>query len=130
MYSIPKVTCYTYLGITFDKNLSLKPILSKLLEFNLLINTGILWCIKSSGDLKIPPMPGIYATQQIKCFIKWRKSNCIIRDFVCDIPTMSHYSSTKESKSPYKKLKKNNTENINEIKELLSLDNYPTQQWK
>ena len=30
-----------------------------------------------SRDLKIPPLAGICALQQIKCFIKWRKSNCI-----------------------------------------------------
>ena len=30
MYSIPKVTCYTYLGIPFDENLSLKTILSNM----------------------------------------------------------------------------------------------------
>ena len=30
MYSIPKVTCYTYLGIPFDEDLSLKPILSNM----------------------------------------------------------------------------------------------------
>ncbi|OUM70529.1 hypothetical protein PIROE2DRAFT_1408, partial [Piromyces sp. E2] len=80
-----------------------------------LINTGILWCINSfsgkgnssnkknkafhernsyislyalSRDLIIPPLAGICATQQIKCFIKWRNSNCIIRDLVRDIPTI------------------------------------------
>ncbi|OUM62685.1 hypothetical protein PIROE2DRAFT_10944 [Piromyces sp. E2] len=51
----------------------------------------------------IPPLAGICATQQIKCFIKWRNSNCIIGDLVRDIPTMSShslYSSwIKESKS-------------------------------
>ncbi|OUM66791.1 hypothetical protein PIROE2DRAFT_5888 [Piromyces sp. E2] len=30
MYSIPKVTCYIYLGIPFDEDLSLKPILSSM----------------------------------------------------------------------------------------------------
>jgi len=30
MYSIPEVTCYTYLGIPFDEDLSLKPILSNM----------------------------------------------------------------------------------------------------
>ncbi|OUM61913.1 hypothetical protein PIROE2DRAFT_11925 [Piromyces sp. E2] len=52
-----------------------------------------------SRDLKIPPLAGICATQQIKCFIKRRNSNGIIRDLVRDIPTMSHYSWIKESKS-------------------------------
>ncbi|OUM65571.1 hypothetical protein PIROE2DRAFT_7413 [Piromyces sp. E2] len=166
MYSILKVTCYTYLGIPFDEDLSLKPILSNMYKkvqkslFSLrsflsnnsvplglkkiilqsfviskinyyapllgsnkkrtsrvqsLINTGILWCINSfrgkgnssnkknkafhesnsyislyalSRDLIIPPLAGICATQQIKCFIKWRNSNCIIRDLVRDIPTI------------------------------------------
>ncbi|OUM56917.1 hypothetical protein PIROE2DRAFT_18265 [Piromyces sp. E2] len=98
-----------------------------------LINTGILWCINSfsgkgnssnkknkafhernsyislyalSRDLIIPPLAGICATQQIKCFIKWRNSNCIIRDLVRDIPTIL-----------YKKLKKNNIKKTNEINE-------------
>ncbi|OUM63106.1 hypothetical protein PIROE2DRAFT_10412, partial [Piromyces sp. E2] len=149
MYSIPKVTCYTYLSIPFNEDLSLKPILSSMYKKSFviskinyyapllgsnkkrtfrvqsLINTGILWCINNfsgkgnssnkknkafhernsyislyvlSRDLIIPPLAGIYATQQIKCFIKWRNSNCNIRDHVRDIPTMSYYSWTKESK--------------------------------
>ncbi|OUM62336.1 hypothetical protein PIROE2DRAFT_11386, partial [Piromyces sp. E2] len=41
-----------------------------------------------SRDLIIPLLVGICVTQQIKCFIKWRNSNCIIRDLVGDIPTI------------------------------------------
>ena len=195
MYSIPKVTCYTYLGIPFDEDLSLKPILSNMYKkvnnslYSLrnfllnnsipiglkkiiiqsfviskvlyyapllgsnknrtsrvqsLLNTGMLWSINSlsrknnsskdkktvkyernsymslyalSRDLKIPPLAGICAAQQIKCFIKWRKSNCIIKDLIRNIPKLSHYSWTKESRSLHKKLKKKNIKNTDEIKE-------------
>ena len=50
-------------------------------------------------------------------FIKWRKSNCIIKDLIRNIPKLSHYSWTKESRSLHKKLKKKNIKNTDEIKE-------------
>ena len=195
MYSIPKVTCYTYLGIPFDEDLSLKPILStmymkvqkSLFSFRSfltnnsipiglkkiiiqsyiiskvayyapllgsnknrtarvqsLINTSLYWCINSyssrskcsndsskvkyeknpyislyalSRDLKIAPLAGVCAAQQVKCFVKWRKSNCIIKDLIRSIPPMSHYSWTKESRSLQKKLIKKNIKDIKSIKE-------------
>jgi len=67
--------------------------------------------------LKIPSLAGICAVQQSKCFIKWRKSNCIIKDLIRDIPKLSHYSWTKESRSLHKKPKKKNIKNTDEIKE-------------
>ncbi|OUM60166.1 hypothetical protein PIROE2DRAFT_14157 [Piromyces sp. E2] len=54
--------------------------------------------------LKILPSTGICATQQIQCFIKWRKSKCIIRNFVRDILIMYYYSWTKERNCLHKKL--------------------------
>ena len=70
-----------------------------------------------SRDFKIPPLAGICAAQQIKCFIKWRKSNCIIKDLIRNIPKLLHYSWTKESRRLHKKLKKKNNKNTDEIKE-------------
>jgi len=70
-----------------------------------------------SRVLKIPPLAGTCAAQQTKCFIKWKKSNCIIKDFICNIPKLSHYLWTKESRSFHMKLKKKNIKNTDEIKE-------------
>jgi len=201
MHSIPKVTCYTYLGIAFDEDLSLKPILSNMYKkvnyslyslrnfllnnsipiglrkiiiqsfiiskvlyyapflgsnknrtsrIQFLLNTGMLWSINSlnrknnfskdkktvkyernsymslyalSIDFKIPPLASICEAQQIKCFIKWRKSNCIIKDLIRNIPKLSHYSWTKESRSLHEKLKKKNIKNTDEIKEEYWLNN-------
>jgi len=47
--------------------------------------------------LKIPPIAGTCAALQVKCFVKWRKSNCIIKDLIKFIPVLSHNSWTKES---------------------------------
>jgi len=171
MTSIPKVSCYTYLGIPFSEDLSLQPILSNMynkvnrflnsfksfltnntipLPFKkmvlqsfiiskvlyyapllgsnkirtarvqTLVHKGMLWSISSSSnnskckdiirnsfislyalsrDLQLPPLAAICAAQQLKCFFKWKSSNCIIRDLIRFIPPMSHYSWTKESKS-------------------------------
>ncbi|OUM68689.1 hypothetical protein PIROE2DRAFT_3532 [Piromyces sp. E2] len=64
-------------------------------------------------DLKIPPLAGC-KKQQIK--IKWKNCNCIIRDLVRDILTMSHYSWTKESKTlRYSTLNFQNSTNIPRI---------------
>ena len=42
-----------------------------------------------SRDLCIPPLAGIHAMQQLKCFIKWKSSKCIIKDLINFIPPMS-----------------------------------------
>ncbi len=195
MTSIPKVSCYTYLGIPFSEDLSLQPILSNMynkvnrslnsfksfltnntipLPFKkmvlqsfiiskvlyyapllgsnkirtarvqTLVHKGMLWSISSSSynskckdiirnsfislyalsrDLQLPPLAAICAAQQLKCFFKWKSSNCIIRDLIRFIPPMSHYSWTKESKSLKKKLK--SLKNSKEIKEYYWL-NSPT----
>jgi len=141
---IPITKCYTYLGIPFDKCLSLNPIikllnskvtkalfsvnkflsnskipipfkkiiinsyvLSKVSYFapllgsnkertnntQKLINKGLRWVAglqkaKSfinvysiSKDLNIPPLSAKCALSQVKCFDKWKDSNCIISYF-------------------------------------------------
>ena len=189
--SLPKVSCYTYLGIPFSDDLSLKPILSNMYTkmnrslyfFNnflsnrsipigfkqlvlqsfiiskviyyspllgsnkkrtsrvqSLVHKAILWIIGTSHnsnsyslkssvknpflslyaltrDLNIPPLSGVCAAQQIKCFSKWKSSNCIIRNLVNSIPPMSHYSWTKETRTLRRKLKKNNLKSTKEVKE-------------
>ncbi len=70
-----------------------------------------------SHDLCIPPLAGICASQQLKCYLKWRSSNCIINDLIKFIPPMTHYSWTKESNSLRKRLFKKNIKNIKEVKE-------------
>ena len=110
-----------------------------------LINTGLFWCIgsyahkKASGnsnnksehlrhnptmstyaisrDLEIPPIAGTCAALQVKCFVKWRKSNCIIKDLIKFILVLSHHSWTKESNILRKKLSSFNCNNSKSIKE-------------
>ena len=150
MNYIPKTSCYTYLGVPFSDDLSLRPILSNMYvkvnkslnsfrnfltnntvpipfkkmvlqsfviskalyyapllgsnknrtaRIQSLLHKGMLWCIGSysndknkhkdvarnsylsmyalSRDLRIPPLAGICATQQLKCFIKWKSSNVL-----------------------------------------------------
>ena len=74
-----------------------------------------------SRDLQLPPLAAICAVQQLKCFLKWKSSNCIIRDLIRFIPPMSHYSWTKESKSLKKKLKSlKNTKECSKFAQLRS----------
>jgi len=105
-----------------------------------LIHKGMLWSISSfskninsksedkvrnffislyalSRDLQLPPLVVNCAAQQLKCFLKWRSSSCIIRDLIKFIPPISHYSWTKESKLLSKKLKGKHLKNIKEVKE-------------
>ena len=70
-----------------------------------------------SRDLQIPPLAAICAAQQLKCFKKWKSSNCIIKNLIKFIPTMSRYSWTKESRSLNRRLVKRNIMNIKEVKE-------------
>jgi len=106
-----------------------------------LVHKGMLWSISSSSknskckdiiinsfislyalsrDLQLPPLAAICDAQQLKCFVKWKYSNCIIKDLIRFIPPMSHYSWTKESKSLKKKLK--SLKNTKEIKEFYWLN--------
>jgi len=166
---IPITKCYTYLGIPFDKSLSLKPII-KLLNTKVfkalfsvcnflsnskipipykkiiinsylfskvsyfapllgsnkiktnhtqkLINKGLRWIAglhkaKSfitvysiSKDLNIPPLSAKCALSQVKCFEKWKDSNCIISYLVNNIPKSRKYTWTKESRTLKRKLEK------------------------
>jgi len=43
-------------------------------------------------ELRISPLPAIYAISQLCCFRKWKNSSCIINHLTNNIPSMSHYS--------------------------------------
>lgn len=76
-----------------------------------LVYKGMLWCIGSSSkdnnskhkdkvknsyismyaltrDLRIPPLAAICAAQKVKCYKKWKSSNCIIKSHIKFIPPM------------------------------------------
>ena len=55
-------------------------------------------------ELRIPPLSAICAISQLRCFRKWKNSSCIINHLINNIPTTSHYSWTKESRTLDKKL--------------------------
>ena len=67
-------------------------------------------------ELRIPPLSAVCAISQLHCFRKWKNSSCIINHLTNIIPTMSHYSWTKESKTLDKKL---NSKKTSEIKKVL-----------
>ncbi|KAG4093288.1 hypothetical protein H8356DRAFT_1361105 [Neocallimastix lanati (nom. inval.)] len=81
-----------------------------------IINRGLYWSygFKSRNssvslynitrELRIPPLSAICAISQLRCFRKWKNSSCIINHLTNNIPTMSHYSWTKESRTLDKKL--------------------------
>ena len=54
--------------------------------------------------LRIPPLSAICAISQLRCFRKWKSSSYIINHLTNNIPNMSHYSWTKESRTLDKKL--------------------------
>ena len=54
--------------------------------------------------LRIPPLSAICTISQLRCFRKWKNLSCIINYFTNNIPTMSYYSWTKESRTLDKKL--------------------------
>ena len=171
---IPKVKCYTYLGIPFDNTLSLKPIIDSMKNkvmkalFNVrgflknplipipfkrtlissivisrvayyapllgsnksrtnstqqLINKGLYWILGSNGrnsfvslynlskELNIPPLSAKCALAQIRCFEKWKSSNCIISSLVNNIPKHRKYFWSKESRYLSRKLAKFETRN-------------------
>jgi len=62
--------------------------------------------------LRIPPLSAICAISQLRCFRKWKNSSCIINHLTNNIPTMSHYSWTKESRTLDKKLNGKKTSEI------------------
>jgi len=87
-----------------------------------IINRGLYWSygFKSHNsyislndithELKIPQLSVIYAISQLHCFRKWKSSSCIINHLINNIPTMSHYSWTRNLD------KKINGKKSNEIK--------------
>ena len=166
---LPTTDCYTYLGVPFDKNLSLNPIvkvinnklrkslysvsnflknpkiplpfkkiiinsyiISKVSYFSPLlgsnkvrsnsaqkvVNKALRWAAgvhkaKSftsvysiSKDFNIPPLSAKCALAQVKCFNKWKNSNCIISNLVNNIPKTRKHTWTKESKILKGKLEK------------------------
>ena len=56
------------------------------------------------------------ALSQVKCFDKWKDSNCIISFLVNNIPKSRKYTWTKESRTLKRKLKKRGN-NDNKIKD-------------
>ena len=89
-----------------------------------IINRGLYWSygFKSRNsyvslyditrELRIPPLSAICAISQLRCFRKWKNSSCIINHLTNNIPTMSHYSLTKESRTLDKKLNGKKTSEI------------------
>ncbi len=167
--ALPTTDCYTYLGIPFDKSLSLKPVINVLNNKMLktlysvrnflmnpripipfkkiiinsyviskvsyfapllgsnkiktnraqkIVNKGLRWAAgvhnaKSftsiysiSKDFNIPPLSAKCAIAQVRCFDKWKNSNCIISSLVNNIPKSRKYSWTKESRTLKGKLSK------------------------
>jgi hypothetical protein len=92
-----------------------------------LINKGLRWIAglhkaKSfitvysiSKDLNIPPLSAKCALSQVKCFEKWKDSNCIISYLVNNIQKSRKYTWTKESRTLKRKLEKRGS-NDNVIK--------------
>jgi len=166
---LPISDCYTYLGIPFDKTLSLKPIIkclnnkvrkalflvggflrnsriplpfkksvinafiiSKVSYFapllgsnkinsrgaQVFVNKSLYWAAgvhnaKSiislysiSKDFNIPPLSAKCALSQVKCFNKWKSSNCIISSLVNNVPKFRKHTWTKQSKILNGKLQK------------------------
>ena len=63
-------------------------------------------------ELRIPPLSAVCAISQLRCFRKWKSSSCIINHLTNNIPTMSHYSWSKESRTLDKKLNDKKTSEI------------------
>jgi len=96
--------------------LSLVQIRTYALMLKKIINRGLYWIygFKSHNsyvslyditcELRIPPLSAICSISQLCCFRKWKNSSCIINHLTNSIPTMSHYSWTKESRILDKKL--------------------------
>jgi len=64
------------------------------------------------GPWNILPIAGTYAALQVKCFVKWRKSYCFVKDLIKFIPKLSHHSWTIESRILRNKLKENNIKKL------------------
>ena len=87
-------------------------------QFQKIVNKGLRWAAgvhnaKSftsiysiSKDFNIPPLSAKCAIAQVRCFDKWKNSNCIISSLVNNIPKSRKYSWTKESRTLKGKLSK------------------------
>ena len=73
-------------------------------------------CIFYFKDLNIPPLSAKCALSQVKCFDKWKDSNCNISYLVNNIPKSRKYTWTKESRTLKGKLEKRGNNN-NKIKD-------------
>jgi len=69
-----------------------------------------------SKDLNIPPLSAKYFLSQVKCFDKWKDSNCIISYLVNNIPKYRKYTWAKENRILKRKLEKRGN-NDNRIKD-------------
>ena len=69
-----------------------------------------------SKDLNIPPLSAKCTLSQVKCFDKWKDSNCTISYLVNNIPKSRKYMWMKESRTLKRKLEKRGN-NDNKIKD-------------
>jgi len=77
----------------------------------------LLMYIQFQKDLNIIlPLSAKYALSQVKCFDKWKDSNCIISYLVNNIPKSRKYTWTKESRTLKRKPEKRGN-NDNKIKD-------------
>jgi len=118
LFSVSKFLSNSKIPIPFKKIIINSYVLSKVSYFapllgsnkartnntKKLINKGLRWIAglqkaKSfidvyyiSKDLNIPPLSAKYALSQVKCFDKWKDSNCIISYLVSNIPKSRKYT--------------------------------------
>jgi len=142
LFSVSKFLSNSKIPIPFKKIIINSSVLSKVSYFapllgsnkartnntQKLINKGLRWIAgiqkaKSfinvysiSKDLHIPPLSAKCALSQVKCFDKWKNSNCIISYLVNNIPKSRKYTWTKESRTLKRKLEKRGN-NDNKIKD-------------
>jgi len=81
-----------------------------------IINRGLYWSYEFKSrnfysgfyditrELRIPPLSAVCVISQLSCSRKWRNSSCIINHLINNIPTISHCSWIKESRTLDKKL--------------------------
>ena len=87
-----------------------------------LVNKGLFWITGSSNrnsfisvytltkELNIPPLSVKCALAQVRCFNKWKNSNCFISTLVNNIPKHRRYFWSKESRTLSNKLAKYQSE--------------------
>jgi len=93
--SLPITDCYTYLGIPFDKTLSLKSIIK-------CYNNKVRRVLFSIGDFlrnSRIPLSTRCALTEVRWYNKWKSSNCIITSLVNNVPKIRKHILTKQSKN-------------------------------